>query len=251
MTNILTPITPLSAGFWHWLIAFCLAFSVNSAWTQEEVAKVTHLSGTFSAKRDDGSIRLLNVHSSVRQGDLLSTEAQTYARLRFIDGGEIVLRPSSQFRVDSYHFEIAEPEKDNVAFRLIKGGLRAVTGLLGKRSRDKIEYRTATATIGIRGTNHGMQLCAADCEDIPTISGNPPADGLYIDVATGEILVSNEAGEQLVGAGQFAFVPSPEDPPRLVSPEEGIQVTMPQSISNNNAEGRSVGGSERDTQCMF
>lgn len=223
------------------------AFASAEAWA----GKVTHLSGTLVARKADGGMRLLAVQSSVFQGDLLSTEAGTYARVKFADDAEMVLRPNSQLKVESYHFDQAAPEKDSAILRLLKGGLRAVTGLLGQRSKDRLEYRTATATIGIRGTNLGAQLCADDCADIPTVTGEPPANGLYVDVASGGAFVRNEQGSQDIGPGEFAYVASPQDVPRLVPAANGLQVTMPQSISSNLTEGRSVGGAVRDTQCGF
>src|SRR5258708_31973818 len=41
----------------------------------------------------------------------------------------------------------------NVLLSLIGGGMRAITGLIGKRSPSQVAYRAATATIGIRGTD--------------------------------------------------------------------------------------------------
>ncbi len=217
----------------------------------EELAagQVTHLSGTFVAKRPDGSVRVLGVQSAVHAGEQLSTESETYARIKFRDGSEVVLRPNTRFVVEQYQFDAQAPAKDNFITRLLKGGLRAVSGLLGQRSREKVEYRTTVATIGIRGTNHGMLLCANDCTDIPTANGEPPPDGLHVDVVSGEVEVRNPSGRQNVGTGQFAFAANEGTPPVLVPANQGFQVTMPQSISQNDAGGRSVGGQARDTGC--
>ncbi|MDO8340357.1 MAG: hypothetical protein Q7T59_00080, partial [Candidatus Woesebacteria bacterium] len=54
--------------------------------------QITHLSGTLSAKKADGTSKLLAVKSDVAEGDTLSTEKETYARIKFADGGEVVLR---------------------------------------------------------------------------------------------------------------------------------------------------------------
>ena len=213
------------------------------------VGTVTHLSGTFSVQHSDGAAKVLSVKSDVKEGDLLVTEADTYARVKFVDGGEVVLRPNTQFKVEKYSFDEADEGNDGVLLGLLKGGLRAVTGLIGKRSRDKVTFSTNVATIGIRGTHWGMLLCQNDCGDIPTPTGLPPPNGLHLDVASGSIQVRNTAGAQLIGVGQFGFVGSSSSPPVISPPGQGIQVTMPQSIADNSAAGRSPGGSTGDTAC--
>nr|WP_319239370.1 FecR domain-containing protein [uncultured Propionivibrio sp.] len=217
------------------LAAFCLA---PVAGAQEAViGTVTHLSGVFSVQRADGAAKMLSVKSEIREGDLLKTEDDTYARIKFVDGGEVVLRPNTQFKVEKYGFVPDDAGKDNVAVSLLKGGMRAVTGLVGKRSQEKVNYSTAVATIGIRGTNIGALFCQNDCGGIPTVSGTPPPNGLHVDVAQGVIVVTNGAGSQQFNAGQFGFVGGPAQPPVIVPSTQGIQVTIPPAIAINAGRG--------------
>ncbi len=205
------------------------------------VGNVTHLSGVLTAKRADGTTKLISVKSEVQEGDTLVTERDTYARIKFADGGEVVLRPGSQLKIEAYAFDRAKPEADNILLSMLKGGLRAVTGLVGKRNRDAVSFGAVTATIGIRGTHFGALICQNDCGGVPTVSGKPPENGLHLDVADGAIVVRNTAGQQVITSGQFGFVQSANTPPVVVPPSQGIQVTMPTSISQNKASGRGVG----------
>ncbi len=203
--------------------------------------QVTHLSGTISVKRADGSSKLLSVKSEVQEGDTLATESETYARIKFADGGEVVMRPGTQLKIDNYSYNAAKPESDNIVLSMFKGGLRAVTGLIGKRNREKVSFQTETATIGIRGTNFGALLCQSDCGGVPTIGGTPPPNGLHLDVASGAITMTNSAGSVLINAGQFGFVGGANIPPAMVPPGQGVQVTMPSSISQNKGGGKGIG----------
>lgn len=212
--------------------------------------QVTHLSGTLSAKRADGTSKLLAVKSEVAEGDTLSTEAETYARVKFADGGEVVLRPGTQLKIASYAYNAAKPESDNIVMSMLKGGLRAVTGLVGKRSREKVSFETTTATIGIRGTHFGALLCQNDCGGVPTTGGTPPPNGLHVDVTNGAITMTNPAGTVQINAGQFGFVPNANTPPMIVPPQQGIQVTMPNSIAQNKGSGKGVGKSG-DAECKM
>lgn len=231
------------------IFLLALLLTSFSVWA-EGAGVVTHLSGMLVAKLSDGvSTRILSVKSEIQEGDTLMTQDNTYARIKFQDSGEVVLRPNSQFLIDKYSYKPEQPAEDNQVVNLLKGGMRMVTGLLGKRNPDKVQVVAPTATIGIRGTHFGLLMCANDCLTIPTISGQPPANGLHIDVAAGAISVTNPAGSQVMGTGQFGYVQSPTAPPVIVPPSQGIQVTMPPAISQNNAAGRSVGKERSSTEC--
>ena len=224
--------------------ALLAALALGLLWTPVAQAatagQITHLSGTLSAKRADGTSKLLSVKSDVMEGDTLGTEHETYARIKFVDGGEVVMRPGTQLKIENYAYNAAKPESDNVVMSMFKGGLRAVTGLLGKRSREKVSFQTETATIGIRGTHFGALLCQNDCSGVPTTGGQAPANGLHVDVTSGAITMSNGAGSVQINAGQFGYVASAGSQPTVVPPQQGIQVTMPSSISKDKG-GRGVG----------
>jgi hypothetical protein len=227
------------------ILAATVALAAAPALAQSEpppIGTVTHLSGVLVAKKADGATRFLGVKSSVAEGEMLVTEQATYARVKFADDAEVVLRPSSQLKIESYQYQNSQPERDSVLLSLLKGGLRSVTGLIGRRSRNNVKFSTSTSTIGIRGTHFGMLLCQSDCASIPTPSG-PPENGLHVDVVDGSITLTNNAGQQVLIAGQFGFVRDANTAPVLVPPGRGIQVTMPPSISRNAGGGKAIGSS--------
>ncbi|MBE0618980.1 MAG: FecR domain-containing protein [Burkholderiales bacterium] len=229
-------------------LLFLAAGIPGLAYAAGPVGTVTHLSGVLTAKRADGTTKLISVKSEVLEGDTLTTERDTYARIKFTDNGEVVLRPGSQLQVAAYSFNKAKPKEDNIVMNMLRGGLRAVTGLVGKRNHDAVKFDAITATIGIRGTHFGALICQNDCGGIPTVSGTPPENGLHLDVTDGAIVVSNAAGQQVLNAGQFGFVQSANTLPVIVPPGQGVQVTMPTSISQNRSSGRGIGG-VKDNEC--
>ena len=209
------------------------------------VGQVTHLSGTLVGRMEGQTQpRLLANRSTISPGETIATQGDTYARVKFNDGTEIVLRPNTQFKIEQYTYDEKEPSKDSIIFGLLKGGLRSVSGLISKRNKEKIQYITPTATVGIRGTHFGMLMCSADCANIPTVTGVMPADGLHVDVAAGQIVVTNPAGSQTINPGQFGYVPSVTTPPAIVPPQNGVRVTMPAVIAAGNTGGRSIGTSQ-------
>lgn len=233
----------LCAGIW--MILGALPVSV---WAS--AGTVTHLSGVLSVKRLDGSTKLLSVKSQIEPGDLLSTEEETYARIKFVDGGEVVMRPDTQLKIDTYAYNEAKPDGDNVLISLFKGGLRAVTGLVGKRNKERVNFQTATATIGIRGTHFGALLCNNNCGRIGTAMGITPANGLHVDVTSGAVEIRNSAGKVLINTGQFGFAGGNNVMPVVVPQKEGAPVLIPGAIAKNTNSGGGL-GSDGASDCGF
>ena len=215
-------------GMLLWLMLLGMGASVYAA---PQAGTVTHLSGPLLAKKDDGTLKVLAQNSAVEQGDTLISEKDTYARIKFIDQSEITLKPNSQLKVDRFAFDEAKPENDNALFSLIKGGLRAVTGLLGKRSQERFGVNTPTATIGIRGTIFIADYVPALTEPAGRTPENGLAPGLYVHVQDGMVNLSNGAGSQNFAAGQFGYTPSLQQPPVRLPDNPGIRFAPPPAFS--------------------
>lgn len=219
---------------------------------------VTHLSGPLLARKASGAIKILSVKSEVENGDTLVTEKNTYARVKFIDNSEITLKPGTTLTVDDFSFDEGKPDGDKANFNLVKGGLRSVSGLLGKRNKEKFELKTPAATIGIRGTTFIVEYVAPSDEralasarnfllgSTAALGGSPamslaqlappgaaagmPA-GLYVSVIEGQISVSNQGGVQTFSAGQFGFTPSSTVAPVVVPRNPGLQFAPPPAFA--------------------
>lgn len=191
-------------------LSLLIAMSANAA-----IAVVTNTSGVLSVTKSDGTVKALYEKSELDVGDIVATEKDSYARLKFTDGGELTLRPGSVIKLSDYAFSEAKPNEDRFVFNLIKGGLRTITGLVGKRgNRDAYRLNTATSTIGIRGTHYGALLCDGNCGALPK--------GLYLDVVSGAINASNEAGGIDFSTGQFGYVADQKDLPVLLPGDPGL-----------------------------
>ena len=145
------------------LLSSLASFSAFAAGAGE----VVHLNGTLSVQRPDGAILVLGQKSEVRPGDVLTTQKDSYAQISFSDGSTVTMRPYTQLKIDAFNFVQEKPQADNAFFRLIKGGMRTVTGLVGKRgNQDAYRIGTTTATIGIRGSTGDTMVCDPSCEGV-------------------------------------------------------------------------------------
>lgn len=200
---------------------------------------VSQLAGTLSVRKPDGSIRILSSKSEIQSGDTLLTQKDSYAQIKFADGAQITLKPNTSVRIDNFNFSAAEPQKDNFAFALVKGGVRAVTGLVGKRGDpDAYKMGTETATIGIRGTTYGADDCTGSAAGTGQCEKLEPA--VYISVSDGEIIATNNAGSVSFVAGQFGMIDSRDRRPRFLAADPGLQFTPPASFIQSILGGSAV-----------
>jgi hypothetical protein len=230
----------------------CLAFlalglASGAAWANS--GTVAQLSGTLSVVKADGSVRILSQKSEVVSGDTVNTQKDSYAQIKFSDGGSITLKPNSSVKIQEFRFREEEPAKDSFVFGLVKGGLRAVSGLVGKRGdKDAYSLGTATATIGIRGTSYGADDCLTTPCPKPNSSDNLEPS-VYVSVTDGEIIATNNAGSQSFLAGQFGAISDRNSRPRFLSTDPGLQFTPPATFIQSIMSGAAVNAG-RSQECV-
>ncbi|MCS0616417.1 FecR domain-containing protein [Massilia kyonggiensis] len=218
------------------LLCAVLLFGASAAWAGQVVGVVEHLSGPLMDRKADGTVKVLAAKSQVESGDTLVAEKNTYAQIRFIDNSEITLRPGTTFKIDDFAYDADKPDGDSAVFSLVKGGLRSITGLLGKRNKEKFQLKTPAATIGIRGTTFIAQW-VEDAAAVKSASGpvNPGlVPGLHVAVLDGMIVVTNAGGAQHFPAGQFGFVPNMTAPPIVLPQNPGLKFTPPPTFSTSS-----------------
>lgn len=223
------------------LLCAVLLFAGGAAWAGQVVGIVEHLSGPLMDRKADGTVKVLAVKSEVESGDTLVAEKNTYAQIRFIDNSEITLRPGTTFKIDDFAYDADKPDGDSAVFSLVKGGLRSITGLLGKRNKEKFQLKTPAATIGIRGTTfiaQWVEEAAAVRSAAPTPTPgqvNPGlVPGLHVAVLDGMIVVTNAGGAQNFPAGQFGFVPDMKQPPIVLPQNPGLKFAPPPTFNSSS-----------------
>lgn len=151
--------------------------------------------------------------TEVENGDVILTGAAGRAQIRFSDGGLVALYPDSQFTVTRYA-DAGDPAQDHFAVNLLRGGMRAITGLIGKRDPRNYKVTTPTAVVGIRGSAF---LIGFNAQGELVVSGEQDE----IEVCTEAGCVGVKAGEsvRVVSSSQLplythtrALLPLPPPP---------------------------------------
>ena len=205
------------------LLTLLLALPMTLQAQSDEPAGSVHiLKGRATATAVSGDIRDIRKGSPLFSNETISTAAGSYSRLQLKDKSWIMLRPGTRFYLESVEFE-EETQQGKGFFSLLKGGFRAVTGLI----KQKLNYRysTTVATIGIRGTDFMARICNGDCVDIYP----EPQNGLYIEVVNDSVVLANATGETTYHAGQYIFIASRSSVPQLLDfrPDVFVQSPIP------------------------
>lgn len=166
-------------------------------------AKVVSSRGEIDAVDGSGQRRRLVDGGSVYPGDLLETGHGTQAVLAFRDETRVTLGATTRFRVDNFVYDHQNAGEGRFLVSLLKGSVRALTGLIGKANNRNVGFSTATATIGIRGTGFDI-TCSGACAGEAGDSGS----GLTLFTWLGSIAVTpaGQTALQALQAGQGLFI---------------------------------------------
>ena len=175
-------------------------------------ARVDFVIGDVVATDAQGKSRRLAKGAEIVQGDTVSTNGGR-AQLRFSDGAYVSLQPASQFRIDEYRFAGKTDGSERGFFSLLSGGMRTITGLVGRTNKRSYQVSTAVATIGIRGTEYTVSYGGS-------VSGS---------VGEGEIVVCNGAGCINVTNGESYYVANAETRAVLTGKKSDLPPPQPEA----------------------
>lgn len=186
-------------------------------------ARVDFAVGNVTATGANGQSRALARGAQVEQGDTVNTNGGR-AQLQFSDGAFVSLQPESQFRIDQYRYDGKQDGNEKGFFSLLKGGLRTITGLVGRTNKANYQVTTSVATIGIRGTEYTIEYGHS-------VTGS---------VGEGEINVCNTAGCQSVVNGESYYVKSQDTKPIITSKKTDLPPPPPTTTPTHFNGGEST-----------
>ncbi len=185
----------LTIQFGLFVVLTMLAVNANKLFAQAasssaliQVGEIALTKGVVTARSQQRNLIALAKGSPVYLGDIIETASRSFTVIKFTDGGKVTLRPDSRFDINEYS---DTPGQEKQSFELLKGGLRAVTGAIGKAEPEKVSYKARNTTIGIRGTTFVIKLCeegSATCKfskginDQVDIASQQDAQNKFVDI---------------------------------------------------------------------
>ncbi len=154
----------------------------------------------------------------VEEGDTVLSKENGYAQLIMKDEGFIAIRPDTKLRIDTFQYDGSEDGTERSVLFLIKGGFRALTGVIGRTNKDNYKIKTPVAVIGIRGTDHEPMFIPEPSEgEIPAAE-----PGVYDKVNVGQAYIQNEVGEVMISANEVGFAADEITPPMTLAEIPGF-----------------------------
>ena len=211
-------------------ILFALMPPAQAAEEGEVAGRVIVSIGKCVARDPAGTERALKRRSPVYTSDTLVTGPGARAQVRFSDGSLVALRPDTEFRITEYHYTGQADGTEKGSYSLLKGGMRTISGVIGKKHKENYEVTTPVATIGIRGTDYELAL----------------GKGLSVAVWHGGITLKNDVARLDLGVQadyRFALVPSSGEPPKgLMTPPSNLGEPMTPATESSQEGGKQKEG---------
>lgn len=113
-------------------------------------------SGEVKAGSSESENRALSRRSPIFEEDYIRTGPNARAQFRMKDGALFALSENSEWFVEGYKYN--KNDDDVVTLKLLKGGLRTISGAVGKKDNSRYQLETPVGSIGIRGTHYEIQL---------------------------------------------------------------------------------------------
>lgn len=137
-----------------WIATFASSLFAADAGTLEKVNGKVVVTGV------DNVERIAAPREKIRAGETISTDSKSETMIKMADDTTLLVRPNTQFKVTEFKYD--KSQDDSAVMTLVRGTLRMVTGLIGKRRPTNVRVNTLIATIGIRGTDFEVAVVPED-----------------------------------------------------------------------------------------
>ncbi|OFZ67757.1 MAG: hypothetical protein A2V79_01240 [Betaproteobacteria bacterium RBG_16_56_24] len=223
------------------LLAACLMFTGQAAYAGI-AGHILFLNGNVQSTNSAGQTRVLQKGDAIHESDTVTTARGSSAQIKMRDGGYVVIRPDSQLKFDSFTFSGEEDGSEKSFFSMIRGGIRAITGLIGKKNKKNYRIETPGSTIGIRGTDHETVVVTAGS----ALAAVAPI-GTYNKVNSGETTITTSKGTLPVLPNQMGFAGGADQMPQLQPLNLNIFTVVPPPSPQAQTP-KSGGGKEVDVR---
>lgn len=190
----------------------CLMLFASGGEVYAAAGQFQFVAGTVKVVNRAGVERVAIKGMNVDEGDTVATAVNASAQIRMVDGGFVAVRSDSRLKLETFVFNGKEDGQERSLIMLLKGGFRAITGLIGNQNKQNYLIKTPTATIGVRGTDHEPMYIPPPSTGVAT--GGVP--GTYDKVNIGAAFIKTDFGVIHINPNQVGFVAGADKIPLLL-----------------------------------
>jgi hypothetical protein len=178
------------------ILAACFLAAPGLAQSQQPAGHALWVFGQVERVGADGVARPLAKGDAVFEGDVVRSAAGSHAQFVMTDEALVAVRAETSVKFTRYKYAGREDGTERALIELLKGGLRSVTGAIGRHNKESYQLKNEMHVIGIRGTDHETFATDAGTYSRVTVGGTwLQGSGGRIDVAPGEVaFASREDG---------------------------------------------------------
>src|SRR5438552_2776492 len=121
-----------------------------------EAGRFLSVVGDVRVGREGAPQRAAQRAAEFYEGESIVTAAGALAQLRMTDGALMSVRGDTEIKLERFSYAGEQDRNASFLMSVLKGGLRTITGVIGRQNRERYGITTATVTIGVRGTDFAI-----------------------------------------------------------------------------------------------
>jgi hypothetical protein len=179
-------------------IVLCL-ISAAPAWA--EIGKISTQAGPDSSIQRGKQVIAGKLNTSIVSNDTVSTRKGTTLNINFKDNTKVKITENSRLVIDDFVYDPKKSDAGRLAMKVSMGTVRYASGQIAKVNPQRINIRTPSAAIAVRGTDFHMTvdemgrslvILVPSCRDEnETVNTD---EQRLLNCQTGKIIVENSAG---------------------------------------------------------
>jgi hypothetical protein len=120
------------------------------------VGQVIWAKGIVSATLPNQTKRTLARKAEIFKEDTVESDASSTAQINLTDGTLLAITENTKIQLEKYNYDKVDKSKDSYVMSVAKGGLRTITGEIGKNNPSETKTKTPIATLTTLGTDFSV-----------------------------------------------------------------------------------------------
>lgn len=179
------------------LISMCMVTSPALG----SIGKITTQTGPDSAIQRNKNTVVGKVNTGIQSNDTVNTRKGTTTFIQFNDNTKVKVTENSRLVIDDFVYDPKRSDAGKLAMRVSMGTVRYASGQIAKVNPQKINIKTPSASIAVRGTDFHMTVdemgkslivLVPSCRD--ENESLVRTEDILLNCQTGSIIVENNAG---------------------------------------------------------